>query len=590
MRPRFGHLRRRLEVLVVATRYFLVPELPFRRDRSPSRAVRVRLALEELGGAWIKLGQMLALRFDLVPPAYGDELFKLWNRVAPFPYAQVQETIRQELGDVPEVVFAAFERESFAAASIGQVHRAVLHTGERVAVKVQRPRVRETLRADIDLMYSLARVLDWRRVFGATGSRQVIDEFARWTGDELDYLVEARHALLLHEQARDTHLERIPWVYRDYSTSRVLTSELIEGIPLIEVMSAVREHNADYLDSLRARGYDLDAVVRHLDWNMLNQVYVFGAFHADLHPANLLILPGNAVGYVDFGIIGRLPRDVRESLTRYGWLLFHGDVEAAVRELMRWLRPTPATDTAAARRDLVRVHEAFLYDTGAATGLASVPVARGTTHRREGADETDAARSNGRTGWRRDRVGDNPYSRLAVDTMRALRDHELTISPSIVAYLRMLVTLGILRHYLATDYDLVASVRRFFDRMIRQEGMRWLDPRLMVGRAYAGALRVRRAMEFVEFLESQQSVIATAESTLFGLRHRLHATRRRLINLGVSAVVVGAALYVVLADPSGTRAILPSGIPYGVVHAGLVVLLLVIVITLIIFVRRISGE
>ena len=111
-----------------------------------------------------------------------------------------------------------------------------------------------------------------------------------------------------------------------------------------------------------AAGHDLDRIVRRLDWNMLNQVFVFGYFHADLHPANIFVLPGDAIGYVDFGIVGQLPNRVRESLTRYSWLLFRGETEAAVSELMRWLAPTSSTDATAARWRLIRVHQTFLYD------------------------------------------------------------------------------------------------------------------------------------------------------------------------------------------------------------------------------------
>ena len=139
----------------------------------------------------------------------------------------------------------------------------------------------------------------------------------RFVADELDYLVEARQAVLLWEHSRGDKLERIARVYRDYTTSRVLTTEFIDGVPLIEIMIARREGNRAYLDALAADGHDLDRIVRHLDWNMLNQVYVFGYFHADLHPANLFILPGDAIGYVDFGIVGQLPDRVRDSLTRY---------------------------------------------------------------------------------------------------------------------------------------------------------------------------------------------------------------------------------------------------------------------------------
>ena len=161
-------------------------------------------------------------------------------------------------------------------------------------------------------MYSVTWLLDWTRLFGGTRSREVIDEFARWTADEVDYLVEARQAVLLHEHAKGDRYERIARVYRDYTTSRVLTTELIEGIPLIEVMVAKRDGDLAYLDAARGSPATTSTgSCRHLDWNMLNQVFVFGYFHADLHPANIFVLDGDAIGYVDFGIVGQLPNRVR---------------------------------------------------------------------------------------------------------------------------------------------------------------------------------------------------------------------------------------------------------------------------------------
>ena len=362
MRTLFRHPLRVWHVVAVFFGLFIAPALHLPGADHHPGPVRLRLAFERLGGAWVKLGQMLALRYDILPVPYCDELFRLLNQVAPFSYDEVREIIRRELGAEPEVAFATFEHQSFAAASIGQVHRASLHNGDVVAVKVQRPHIRETLKADIDLMYSVTWLLDWTRLFGGTKSRDVIDEFARWTADEVDYLVEARQAVLLREHAKGDRYERIARVYRDYTTSRVLTTELIEGIPLVEIMVAKRDGDLEYLERLEKSGHDLDRIVRHLDWNMLNQVFVFGYFHADLHPANMFVLDGDAIGYVDFGIVGQLPNRVRESLTRYSWLLFRGEVEPAVRELMRWLAPGPATDAELAQWQLIRVHQAFLYD------------------------------------------------------------------------------------------------------------------------------------------------------------------------------------------------------------------------------------
>jgi predicted unusual protein kinase regulating ubiquinone biosynthesis (AarF/ABC1/UbiB family) len=567
MRTWFRHPQRVWHVFRVFFRYFIGPALRLPgTDRRPG-PVRTRLAFQSLGGAWIKLGQMLALRYDLLPTAYCDELFKLLNQVEPFAYEDVRQIIRQELGAEPESVFSSFEVESFAAASIGQVHRATLHNGDRVAVKVQRPGIRRTLQADIDLMYGVTWLLDWTHLFGVTSSRQVIDEFARWTGDELDYMVEARQAVLLWEHSRDDRHERIARVYRDYTTSRVLTTELLEGIPLYEIMVAKREGDRAYLDALAASGHDLDRIVRRLDWNMLNQVFVFGYFHADLHPANLFVLPGDVIGYVDFGIVGQLPDRVRDSLTRYSWLLFRGEVEGAVRELMRWLAPGPATDTTEARWQLMRVHPAFLSHTVS-------PRARVT---------------RGAPGPARSPT-DNPYSKLAVDILQTIRDHSLTMSPSIVAYLKMLVTLGTLRHELAVEYDLPANVRHFVRGLARQQGLAWLDPRRSLDRVLAGVSRIQRALEFVEFLEAQEPVIVEAQNSLFGFQRRIRNARRRLVSLGVSVLVVGAALYVVLADPEDTRRVLPSDMPYPFVHYGLLTLLVILIVVLIQHLRGLGGD
>jgi ubiquinone biosynthesis protein len=567
VRTLFRHPRRVWRVIATFFRFFFAPALHLPGSDRRSRPVRLRLAFEELGGAWIKLGQMLALRFDLLPAAYCDELFKLLNQVAPFSYTDVAAIVRRELGGEPETVFASFEKVSFAAASIGQVHRAVLHNGQPVAVKVQRPHIRETLGADIALMYGMTWLLDLTHVFGATSSREVIEEFARWTADELDYLVEARQAVLLHEHAAGDRLERIARVYRDYTTSRVLTTELIEGIPLIEIMIARREGNQAYLDRLAASGHDLDRIVRHLDWNMLNQVFVFGYFHADLHPANLFVLPGDAIGYVDFGIVGQLPDSVRGSLTRYSWLLFKGEVEAAVRELMRWLAPGPATDTNAARRQLIRVHEAFLYETVA-----------------------DRSRMTSEAPGPLGHPIENPYSKLAVDILETVREQQLTMSSSIVGYLKMLVTLGTLRFQLAVEYDLQGTVRRFVRRLARQQGIALLDPRKALDRLYGATGRVQRAVEFMEFLEAQQPVITEATSSLFGFRHRVRSARRRLTSLGISVLVVGGLLYVVLAFPREVTASLPREMPYSWVQIGLLAILIFLVIWLIRYIRGMGSE
>ncbi len=174
--------------------------------------------------------------------------------------------------------------------------------------------------------------------------------------------------------------------------------------------------------------------------------------------------------------------------------------------------------------------------------------------------------------------------------MKTTRANELTLSSSLVAYLKMLVMLGTIRHQLAVEYDLTRAARSFFSRLIRQQAIDWLDPRSAMDRLYAGSVRMRRALEFVEFIEAQQPFIVAAERSLFGFRGRLRRARRRLVSLGISALVVGAALYVVLADDRDVRNMLPSQMPYDAVHLGLLVVLIVLIVSLVAFIRGLSRE
>jgi hypothetical protein len=159
-----------------------------------------------------------------------------------------------------------------------------------------------------------------------------------------------------------------------------------------------------------------------------------------------------------------------------------------------------------------------------------------------------------------------------------------------VAYLKMLVTLGTLRYQLAVSYDVAATVRRFVRRLARQQGMAWIDPRRTLDRLIAGTGRVQRALEFVEFLESQEPFLMEAQSSLFGFRRRIHTARRRLVRLGLSVLAVGALLYLVLAYPTETRSMLPREMPYSWVHVGLLALLLTLIVLLVRHLRRLGPD
>jgi predicted unusual protein kinase regulating ubiquinone biosynthesis (AarF/ABC1/UbiB family) len=486
------------------------------------------------------------MRFDLLPPEYCYELFKLLNQVRPFGYDQVRAIVRDELGADPEHVFRSFDPAPFASASIGQVHRAVLPSGEAVAVKVQRPDVRQLLRTDIELMYALSVVLDRLGAFGATRSRDVVDEFARWTLDEIDYRTEARHAEALRANADGDPIEHNARVHWAYTTSRVLTMELLDGIPLIDVLYAVRDGNDAFLDRLRADGYDRAAIARHIDWNMFNQTYAHGLFHADLHPANLFVLPGNAIGYVDFGIVGTFSAPLRESMVRYSWLFFEGHADDATAELMRWVVPTGETSVDAARRELRRAHEEFFFD---------MRLGRATRETR------------GRGG----------ASAFALQILSAVRENGMAVSPSVVAYLKVLATADALRQQLAPDYDLPREVQRYFRRYRAQRVRAWLDPRTATPQAFDFGLRLRGALDAVQADDRGR---AGTDALALAVQTRVDVVRasiRRLALAALAALVTGLWLL----GPRGGRAgelwqSLPPWAPAGLLGVAAALLLVIL--------------
>src|SRR5688572_8163547 len=348
---KFYKIRRIFRILGALLRLsrFLIP------SQSSDAPYRVRVALQELGGAWVKIGQALALRFDLLNPALCYELFELLNQAQPFSYEEVRTVIRTELQNDPEKIFAVFEHEPFAAASIGQVHRAMLANGETVAVKIQRPSVRDAMAVDISLLYLLAGIIDFFSILGSMSARSFVRQFELSVSEELNFKNEARHARVMADRARNNRFELNAKVYSEYTTERVLTTDLLEGTSLL---SLLQPHGLTK-QAKQFQKEDVDEICRNLLQNTLRQVFGHAYFHADVHPANVFILPGNVIGYVDFGIVGTLSNALRNSLTYYAMQLFRGDIEGSTQELMRWITHSSLTDLEAARNEIFGIAEEY---------------------------------------------------------------------------------------------------------------------------------------------------------------------------------------------------------------------------------------
>jgi ubiquinone biosynthesis protein len=274
-------------------------------DTTSDRGRRLREMLDELGPTFVKFGQLLSTRPDIVPPDIVVELQKLQDDVRPIPFADVRRVIEEELGLTIEQGFLEFDEQPTAAASIGQVHHALLPNGERVAVKVQRPNAPRQIESDIALLFQAARLAKERvRALDFIDAEQVVDEFARSIRSELDYRAEARNAEIFRRNFAGQPDVKIPRVYWTYTRRRVLVLELLEGVQLADLDVAALSH---------AERRDLAYRIAET-W--MTMIFRHGFFHGDPHPANIFVLEGGAaVGLVDFGQVGKLTDEDMSRLT-----------------------------------------------------------------------------------------------------------------------------------------------------------------------------------------------------------------------------------------------------------------------------------
>ena len=259
---------------------------------------RVRRVLEELGPSFIKLGQLMSTRADIFPSEHIEELRKLQDSVPPVPYDEIRAVVEKDFAQPLENVFQSFEPESMAAASVAQVHTAVLHTGEKVAVKIVRPGIEKKIREDIRLMYSIAEKLEQKFEMGRKiGFVNLTREFERTIFKELDMLTEAGHMERFagyFEDSDELHIPRVHWAYTSRS---VLVMEHIDGIKM------------DQVETIRAHGIDPKEVALIGLRSFSRQLMDFGLFHADPHPGNTIVMYDGRVSLVDFGIMGYLDEE-----------------------------------------------------------------------------------------------------------------------------------------------------------------------------------------------------------------------------------------------------------------------------------------
>ena len=284
-----------------------------------------RRLLERMGPTFIKIGQFLALRPDLVPQEYCDELMKLLDHVPPYPWAEAAAIITLELGAPPERIFASIAHAPIAAGSLAQTHLATLRDGSQVAVKVLRPGIAQQIDRDLKRARILSRLLKWSGATWIVTPREVVDELTGWLAQEIDLAHELENMTRLHALTRANAKQKVPRPYPEFSARRVLTAEFIPGIPFTDILALLRCQD---IQGVHALGIDPEELGRNLLTAVLDQMFRYKFFHADVHPGNLLALPDNVVGFVDFGLCDSLDEVVREHQLRYLTAVYSHDIEA----------------------------------------------------------------------------------------------------------------------------------------------------------------------------------------------------------------------------------------------------------------------
>ncbi|MEU1695229.1 ABC1 kinase family protein [Streptomyces hirsutus] len=428
VRGRLARTRRYSEILAVVGRHGLGPYLTGRArngggTRHEHLAAELREALQAGGTTFVKLGQLMSTRRDLLPEPYVVELSRLQDRVPPSPWPKVEAVLLESLGAPPQEVFAEFDREPLAAASVAQVHAAVLHDGTRVIVKVRRPGIDTAVDRDLDIVGRLARTLeqrtDWGRSLGLTA---LADGFAVALREELDFRVEARNLTVVRRAAEARHDGGVtlPVTCDELSGERVLVMTRIDGVPLGQARPDSPEHGAK--------------LARTLLTALLDQIMYDGVFHADPHPGNILLMPDGSPALLDFGSVGRLDGGLRSAMVGLFLAVDRGD-------------------PAALRDALLEV-----------------------TERPEDVDEQRLQRALGQFSGRHLGRGSTPDVRMFTDLFRLVADFRLAVPPEIAAVFRALATLEGTLGRVSAGFDVLAASRSYaqarFTRQLEPETVR----------------------------------------------------------------------------------------------------------------------
>ncbi|AFS78747.1 ubiquinone biosynthesis protein UbiB [Gottschalkia acidurici 9a] len=359
---KYKNIKRYKEILSILSKYGfeMVAEIigegiPFKRIRDKfvkrlSRGERIKLALQELGPTFVKLGQILSTRYDLIPEDIVEELMSLQDNVNEFSVEEVRKVFNTETGYFIEDVFDEFQEKPLAAASIGQVHKGKLKTGESVVIKIQRPNIKEVIDNDISVLRSMARIIDDKfNKEGIIKASDIIRELAYSLNRELDYTYEAHNAHKFRENFKENKNILIPKIYWDYTTRKILIMEEINGIKVIDIKS------------IEERGWNKEKISEIGAKLFMEQVLLYGLFHGDPHPGNILVVSEDVISFIDFGVVGYLDNLMLELIITCLKAASDKNINKIVEELSDIDMITSETDEVSLKSDIYNIIN-FYFD------------------------------------------------------------------------------------------------------------------------------------------------------------------------------------------------------------------------------------
>jgi ubiquinone biosynthesis protein len=486
----------------------LVSKLLRRPSMNLSRGERIREALQELGLTYVKLGQFLAMRFDILPADVCRELMKLFEDVHPVPFRRVQETIESEFDRPLDELFMTFEREPVATASVAQVHEARTRTGERVAVKVQRPGIERIFASDMRNLLRVAAIVDALGLLGELSAVEYAGEFASWTRRELDFVAEGRTAEHLGENA--LAYEGIPGIHWELTARRVLTMDFIDGVSLNSLAATLETEGLEGLAE-RYAGLDISVVARRVAFASLRQIFVKGFFHGDPHPGNVLIRADNTFTFIDFGIAGDLTDYLREQLTGAIENVALGDIDRSFYFYAKLADPTVETDLRAFEREAKTVLRAWY----------------------------EAVRDPQRP------PAERHLGKYLGEVTEALRTNRLRMSPETLLFWRSLHALDSTAQRFGSYFDILSALREFFEQTRPGLAHRALDAAAHPNRTAAVADLWQLSRQQLPLV--RRNVTRISSNLLLHEARKLRRSEDRNAKLAASAIVAISLVTVVAA-------------------------------------------